>query len=114
MLVAKINITDCIGCGDCVEICPKKAIPKSIIGYISTIAEIDEDKCNGCGKCFKVCIRNGLKMKKGKAMINQKNCRGCGRCVRECPNDAITISIDDYNRIDELIARFESRVDISG
>ncbi|MFX1479217.1 MAG: DUF362 domain-containing protein [Promethearchaeota archaeon] len=75
---------------------------------------VDPDKCTGCGICFKVCIRNGLKMKKGKAMINQKNCKGCGRCVRECPNQAITISIDDFSRIDELIARFESRVDISG
>ncbi|MFW9865024.1 MAG: DUF362 domain-containing protein [Candidatus Thorarchaeota archaeon] len=75
---------------------------------------VDPDKCTGCGICFKVCIRDGLKMKKGKAMINQKNCKGCGRCVRECPNQAITISIDDYSRIDELIARFESRVDISG
>jgi len=75
---------------------------------------VDRDKCNGCGKCFKVCIYNGLKMKKDKAMINQKNCKGCGRCERECPNGAISISIDDYSRIDELIARFESRVDISG
>jgi NAD-dependent dihydropyrimidine dehydrogenase PreA subunit len=75
---------------------------------------VDPDKCTGCGLCFKVCIRDGLKMKKGKAMINQENCMGCGRCVRECPNEAISISIDDYSRIDELIARFESRVDISG
>ena len=47
---------------------------------------VDPEKCTGCGICFKVCIRDGLKMKKGKAMINQQNCRGCGRCVRECPN----------------------------
>ena len=75
---------------------------------------VDRDKCNGCGKCFKVCIYNGLKMKKDKAMIKQDNCMGCGRCERACPNGAISISIDDYSRIDELIARFESRVDISG
>ncbi|MHA2051288.1 MAG: DUF362 domain-containing protein [Promethearchaeota archaeon] len=75
---------------------------------------VDRDKCNGCGTCFKVCIYGGLKMKKNKAMINDKNCKGCGRCENACPQKAITISIDDYSRIDELIARFESRVDISG
>jgi MinD superfamily P-loop ATPase len=53
-------------------------------------------------------------MKKDKAMINQKNCKGCGRCEMTCDQKAISISIDDYSRIDEFIARFESRVDISG
>jgi Fe-S-cluster-containing hydrogenase component 2 len=52
-------------------------------------------------------------MENDKAMINQENCMGCGRCEMTCPNKAISISIDDYSRIDELIARFESRVDIS-
>ena len=74
---------------------------------------VNSDICVGCGECFKVCIYDGLKMKKNKTMINQENCMGCGRCERVCPNKAITISIDDYGRIDELIARFESRVDIT-
>ena len=73
---------------------------------------IDREKCVGCGKCFKVCIYNGLKMKDDRAEINQENCMGCGRCERVCPNGAITISID-FSRIDELIARYESRVDIT-
>ncbi|MHA1988432.1 MAG: ATP-binding protein [Promethearchaeota archaeon] len=75
---------------------------------------VDREKCNGCGKCFKVCIFGGLKMKKDKAFIKQEYCLGCGRCEMTCPNKAISISIDDYSRIDELIERFESRVDISG
>ena len=75
--------------------------------------KVDKDKCTGCGICFKVCIYDGLKMRKDKAIIKQDNCLGCGRCERVCPNGAISISIDDYSRIDELIARFDSRVDIS-
>ena len=71
------------------------------------------DTCIGCGECFKVCIYDGLKMKNNKAMIDQENCKGCGRCERVCSNGAISISIDDYSHIDELIARFEERVDIS-
>ena len=75
---------------------------------------VNIDKCDGCGTCFKVCIYDGLKMKNDKTMINQENCMGCGRCEIVCPNGAISISIDDFSRIDELVARFESRVDISG
>jgi len=75
---------------------------------------IDADVCTGCGECFKVCIFDGLEMKDDKATINQENCLGCGRCERVCSSDAISISIDDYSHIDELIARFESRVDITG
>ena len=75
--------------------------------------KVDKDKCTGCGICFKVCIYDGLKMRKDKAIIKQDNCLGCGRCERVCPNGAISISIDNYSRIDELIARFDSRVDIS-
>jgi NAD-dependent dihydropyrimidine dehydrogenase PreA subunit len=75
---------------------------------------VDPDKCKGCGECFKVCIYDGLRMENDKAVINQENCMGCGRCEMTCQNKAVSISIDDYSRIDELIARFESRVDISG
>ncbi len=74
---------------------------------------VDPDKCVGCGTCFKYCIYDGLKMENDKAVINQENCMGCGRCEMKCPNKAITVSIDDYSRIDELIARFESKVDIT-
>jgi UDP-glucose 4-epimerase len=75
--------------------------------------KVDHEKCVGCGDCFKVCIYDGLKMKKEKTSVNQKNCMGCGRCERVCPNDAISVSIDSTERIDELIARFEERVDIT-
>lgn len=74
---------------------------------------MDSDKCVGCGECFKVCIINGLKMIDGKTTINQDNCLGCGRCERVCSHKAISITIEDYSHIAELIARFESRVDIS-
>lgn len=74
---------------------------------------VKTDTCVGCGRCFKVCIYDALKMKEDKAMINRENCMGCGRCERVCPKGAISISIDDFSRIDELIARFESRVDIT-
>ena len=75
---------------------------------------IDQDKCAGCGLCFKTCIYDGLRMKKGKASIKQDNCMGCGRCEMTCPNGAVSVTIDDFSRIDELISRFEERTDITG
>jgi len=75
---------------------------------------IDQDKCAGCGKCFKVCIYDGLKMKNDKTSIIQDNCMGCGRCEMTCPNKAVSVTIDDFSRIDELVARFEERTDITG
>ena len=76
--------------------------------------KIIAERCTGCGLCFKTCIYDGLRMKKDKALIKQENCLGCGRCEMTCPNKAVTVTIDDFSRIDELIARFEERTDISG
>jgi len=110
---------DICHCCSCCCVCSlAKYGPKDYKKFIKRIegveVMVDPDKCVGCGACFKVCIYDGLKMKKGKTSIKQNNCLGCGRCERVCPNKAISITIDDYNRIDEVIARFDSRVDISG
>jgi len=64
--VVKLILKECIGCGVCVEFCPKNAIPQSLIGYISTIAEIDIEKCNECGDCVKVCSYGAIKIIKRK------------------------------------------------
>ncbi|MFW9894425.1 MAG: 4Fe-4S binding protein [Candidatus Thorarchaeota archaeon] len=56
----KLFFNRCVGCGICVELCPHSAIPSSLIGFISSIAEIDETKCNGCGKCVQVCSHGAI------------------------------------------------------
>ncbi len=60
--IIKLFLKKCVGCGTCVEICPKYAIPNSLIGFISSIAKIDENKCDGCGKCVQVCSHGALIM----------------------------------------------------
>jgi UDP-glucose 4-epimerase len=75
--------------------------------------EVDQDLCVGCEECLEVCIYAGINMEDGKAKIDQNNCLGCGRCERKCPNDAISITIDDINSVNELISRIESYVDVS-
>lgn len=47
--------TNCIGCGDCVSICPKHAVdPKTF--------DIDRSRCDACGLCAKVCYAQAKKL----------------------------------------------------
>lgn len=45
----------CIGCGECVSVCPKGAH-----GIFRNGHTIDREKCIRCGKCADVCIGNAL------------------------------------------------------
>lgn len=55
--IAEISL-ECVACGYCMKICPRRAIliPKGIR------AEIDENKCIGCGKCAKDCPAQVIKI----------------------------------------------------
>lgn len=55
-------ITDpyqCVGCGDCVKICPVDAV-KIVDGK----SVIDQDKCIDCKLCIKGCTYNAIREKK--------------------------------------------------
>jgi hypothetical protein len=45
-----------------------------------------------------------MEMQDGIAKVNQE---------RICPNEAISITLDDLKRLDELISRIEANVDVS-
>jgi pyruvate formate lyase activating enzyme len=45
----------CIGCGNCIEVCPEGALELSPKGI-----EIDPKKCNGCHKCVIACPSKAL------------------------------------------------------
>lgn len=51
----KINCANCIGCGACKLVCPKKAINivQDCFGFYKSL--IDETKCIDCGLCSRVC-----------------------------------------------------------
>jgi len=74
---------------------------------------VDEVLCVGCGECMNVCVFNGMEMEEGIAKVNQEKCLGCGRCERICPNNAISISLDNSKRVEELIRRIDASVDVS-
>ena len=75
--------------------------------------KVDEDLCSGCEECMEVCTFGGMEMIDGLARVNQEKCLGCGRCERVCPSNAITITLDNPDRLDEFIKRIEAKVDVS-
>jgi len=67
--------------------------------------------CNGCGKCVEACIYNQMKIINGTAVVGEE-CKGCSRCAIACPNDAITITVDNPEYIDQCIERISAYVDV--
>lgn len=49
----------CVGCGDCVKICPVDAIR-----LIDGKSVIDQEKCIDCKICIKGCTYNAIREKK--------------------------------------------------
>lgn len=48
---AVVNKKECVACGSCEKVCPKKAITI----YKGLFAKINDALCVGCGKCKKEC-----------------------------------------------------------
>ncbi|GAG80282.1 unnamed protein product, partial [marine sediment metagenome] len=116
-----VNEEACIGCGKCVEVCVfggrelvdgKAKIDQDRCLGCGRCADVNEEACIGCGKCVEVCVFGGRELVDGKAKIDQDRCLGCGRCADVCPTGATTIKIDDINRVEELIGKIESMVDV--
>ena len=77
----KFNQQKCIGCKECVEVCPHGVW--EIRGRKANI--IDLDRCMECGACQKNCIANAIWVKTGvgcaEAIINERN---GGECSCDC------------------------------
>jgi heterodisulfide reductase subunit A len=54
--VARINAEDCVGCGDCIPVCPYSAISRGSDGK----AVINPTLCQGCGTCVAACPANAI------------------------------------------------------
>ncbi|MBN2158446.1 MAG: 4Fe-4S binding protein [Spirochaetes bacterium] len=70
-----------------------------------TVAVVPE-KCDGCERCVDACFVTAIRMSGGKAVIGE-DCKGCGRCVEICPAQAITLKLDDEEK---LLAQLEDRI----
>ncbi|NTV91017.1 MAG: glycyl-radical enzyme activating protein [Clostridiales bacterium] len=58
----KVVSADCTGCGNCVPVCPGKAISIAAIDAEKGKYQVNVDRklCNDCGKCIDVCYTNAL------------------------------------------------------
>ena len=54
-LVLRVRKDLCLGCGLCVESCPRQAISLQ-----SGLAQIDQNRCNHCGLCLDVCPQGAI------------------------------------------------------
>lgn len=79
------NITACTQCGECIEICPVKAIYRDAKG----IVRINKEICVGCFMCVGFCPEGSMFMHDD--YIEPFKCISCGLCVKECPTGAIYI-----------------------
>jgi 4Fe-4S ferredoxin len=103
----------CIGCGTCVQACPKGNLAIGAVGAITrglldaNFLEIKESEaCLVCGICAKVCPTGALELKQeGKSLIDMsylsrsliqtsvnESCVHCGLCEEICPGDCIQVT----------------------
>lgn len=100
--------TGCLGCGDCVVVCPFDAIH---MNDSTGLPEVIENSCVSCRKCVIACPRNIIEIRPAgersrrvfvscvnteKGAAAKKNCSvaciGCSLCVKACGDEAITVT----------------------
>jgi UDP-glucose 4-epimerase len=67
--------------------------------------------CNGCGSCVEACIFKQMKVIDDVAVVGEE-CKGCGRCAMICPNNAVSITVDNPEYINQCIDRISAYVDV--
>jgi len=109
-----MTICNCCPCcclwGLVTDLTPK--IGNKLTSMPGVKVNVTED-CSGCGLCEEdVCFAEAIHVINGKAEISLE-CRGCGRCVEICPEDAIVLTIDGEENIQELLQRLDNLVDLA-
>jgi len=64
--IPKVNNEKCLGCGECVSVCPVEAMAL-------------------------VSANDPQKQKKKRALLDESRCLGCGLCVRSCAQGAVSL-----------------------
>jgi ferredoxin len=59
---ALIYISDCIGCGDCITGCHRKAIEFICSNGEKYARMIYPERCCGCGKCINICENDAIRI----------------------------------------------------
>ncbi len=102
----------CIGCGTCVQACPKGSLAIGAVGAVARglldadFLETKGEDCIVCGICARVCPTGALELRQeGKSLKDasylsgalkptsvNENCVHCGLCAEVCPQDCITVT----------------------
>ena len=108
----KTCIAACLGYGDCMKVCPQKAI-----NVEDGVARVDPKKCIGCGICVRECPNHIIKLINDttKVVVQCSNhekgantrkfcpngCIGCTKCQKACPHGAVKVennlAVIDYS-----------------
>lgn len=75
----------CTQCGDCIDVCPSKAILRAGNGVVV----IQKRWCVGCLACVGFCPI--WAMRTHPDYVEPFKCVACGRCVEVCPEGALSI-----------------------
>ncbi|HPS90694.1 MAG TPA: 4Fe-4S binding protein, partial [Methanothrix sp.] len=124
----------CIGCGSCVQVCPKGEL---VIGSVGAVARglIDKDfiekkrsgACVLCALCARVCPTGALELRTaGKAERDESylsaalqptavddKCVHCGLCVDVCPRSCIEITDRELAEDGSLRMMGKTKIDLS-
>lgn len=90
----------CVGCGKCVEVCPRNVMELHPESYKVRVLCRNHDigryamkictrSCIACGLCVKKCPFDAIHIVDNLATIDYDKCKHCGLCATVCPNQAI-------------------------
>lgn len=98
--IAVVDDDKCVGCGQCVEACPKGVLdlqpvtqPVRLMCRAAEEGYLVSDNCRvgciGCERCKLACKFDAIEIKNHLPVINKDKCRGCMMCAEACPTGAI-------------------------
>lgn len=97
---AQVNPDKCVGCLDCVAVCPNELIVEvpykgsKLVACASTYKSDEKLKvcnegCIGCGDCASNCPNGAITIKNSCAVVDSSLCENCSICSYMCSRSAL-------------------------